>query len=330
MLEDVQALSVGRHQAVLDAVVDHFDEVASAGRAAVQIAFLGGASYLVAAGGAINIAAARSECFENRIETSHDVGLAADHLAIAAFEAPNAAAGADVAIVDALGGEFFRTADVIDIVRISAIDHGVSGFEFSRQIAQRGIDDRGRYHQPNRAGLLEFLDEIIEGSCTGCAFAFQLLDGFRTAIIYNALVTVFLQAPHHVGAHSSQPDHAKLHGVRSSLRRVAESCLGLYAIAFCTAFESAASPDFRFFPRWTRRARRPRSARTAKSPRACAAFTTPKVYFCPGTGRSLASSQVICRKTPLFGPPLYACPVECRKRGPKPRTVATFFLSRTA
>jgi hypothetical protein len=24
-------------------------------------------------------------------------------------------------------------------------------------------------------------------------------------------VAIFLQAPHHVGAHSSQPDHAKLH-----------------------------------------------------------------------------------------------------------------------
>jgi hypothetical protein len=28
-------------------------------------------------------------------------------------------------------------------------------------------------------------------------------------------VTVFLQAPNHVGAHSSQPDHAKLHLVCS-------------------------------------------------------------------------------------------------------------------
>ena len=36
----------------------------------------------------------------------------------------------------------------------------------------------------------------------------------------------------------------------------------------------------------TRKARRPRSASTSKSPRACAALTTPNVYFWPGTGRS--------------------------------------------
>ena len=39
-------------------------------------------------------------------------------------------------------------------------------------------------------------------------------------------------------------------------------------------------------------------------PRACAAFTTPKVYFWPGTGNSTASSQVICKNTPELGPPL--------------------------
>src|SRR5205823_5133339 len=146
---------------------------------------------------------------------------------------------------------------------------------------------------------------------------FQLFNGIRAAVIHDALVAVFLQTPNHVGAHSSQSDHAKLHRVRSSFYAKDDSVI--YAIAFCTALVRVASPEFRFFPRCTRKARR-----------ACAAFTIPKVYFCPGTGRSLASSQVICKKTPLFGPPLYACPVECRNRGPKPSTVATFFLSRTA
>jgi len=32
--------------------------------------------------------------------------------------------------------------------------------------------------------------------------------------------------------------------------------------------------------------------------------TMPKLAFWPGTGRSLASSAVICRNTPLSGPPL--------------------------
>src|SRR5437870_11201864 len=75
-------------------------------------------------------------------------------------------------------------------------------------------------------------------------------------------------------------------------------------ISFRAALDSVPSADFKFLLRWTRNARRPRSARTAKSPQAWAALTTPKVYFCPGIGKSLASSQVICRNTPLLGPPL--------------------------
>src|SRR5258706_6223424 len=119
---------------MLAAVVPHLDEVASGGRAAVKIAFLGGARHLVAAGRAIDVAATGRERFENRIEALHDVRFAANHLAIAAFESPYAAAGADVTTVDSLGGEVFRAADVIDVIRNANIGHGVTGFEFAHQI----------------------------------------------------------------------------------------------------------------------------------------------------------------------------------------------------
>ena len=39
--QDVEALGIGLHQAVFDAVVDHLDEVAGAARAAVEVALLG-------------------------------------------------------------------------------------------------------------------------------------------------------------------------------------------------------------------------------------------------------------------------------------------------
>src|SRR6202158_4038707 len=71
-----------------------------------------------------------------------------------------------------------------------------------------------------------------------------------------------------------------------------------------TAFNNEDKPSLTSLPKCTRNARRPRSARTWKSPRACAALTTPKVYFAPGTCTSLALSHVICRNTPLLGPPL--------------------------
>ena len=58
VLENVQALRVGRHQTVLDAVVNHLDEMAGAGGAAVKIALFGGATYFVASGSARNVATA--------------------------------------------------------------------------------------------------------------------------------------------------------------------------------------------------------------------------------------------------------------------------------
>src|ERR1051325_11731715 len=80
---DVEALGDRLHDAVLDPVVDHLDEMASADRAAVQIAVLGGACDLLAARRALDAAATGCERLEDRIEALHDVLVAADHHAIA-------------------------------------------------------------------------------------------------------------------------------------------------------------------------------------------------------------------------------------------------------
>ena len=63
---------------------------------------------------------------------------------------------------------------------------------------------------------------------------------------------------------------------------------------------------------------RGRRARCA-SPAAWALMKPPKVKGRPGISRSCGGSAVICRKTPVGGPPLWYCPVECRKRGPQPK-----------
>ena len=55
----------------------------------------------------------------------NDAGFAADHFAVAALESPNAAAGANVDVVNALGQEVFRAADVVDVVRIAAVDKDI-------------------------------------------------------------------------------------------------------------------------------------------------------------------------------------------------------------
>ena len=104
VFQNVEAFGVGGHQAVFDAVVNHLDEMACAGRAAMEIALFGGAAGFFAAGSAIDIAAAGRERFEDGIEMLDDVSFAANHLAVAALESPDAAAGADIHVVNALGG----------------------------------------------------------------------------------------------------------------------------------------------------------------------------------------------------------------------------------
>src|ERR1700730_19238319 len=99
VLENVQAFGVGGDQAIFDSVVDHFHEVAGARWAAMEVSLFRGAGDLFAAGSARCVAATWREGLENGIEMADGVVLAADHLAVAAFESPDASASADVNVV---------------------------------------------------------------------------------------------------------------------------------------------------------------------------------------------------------------------------------------
>src|SRR5271165_6572869 len=211
VLQDIQAFGVGGHDAVLDAVVHHFDEVARAAGAAMEIAFLGSASGFFAARSAVYVAATGSQRFEDGIEVLDDVVFPADHLAVAALEAPNATGGADVDIVDALAAEFLGAADVVDVVGIAAIDEDVSDIELAREFVERGVDHGGGNHEPDGARLAELLNEFVQRAGARGAFGGELLDGVGAAIVDHGLVAVFLQPADHVGAHSSETDHSELH-----------------------------------------------------------------------------------------------------------------------
>src|SRR5262249_26903128 len=128
ILENSHALGIGGHHAVLDSVVYHFYKMATAVWAAVQVALFGGAAEFFSAGGAWDVAGAGRECFEDGIESLHDVVFAADHHAVTAIETPNAAAGADVDVVDTLKSQVLGSANVIDVIRITAIDQDVAFF----------------------------------------------------------------------------------------------------------------------------------------------------------------------------------------------------------
>src|SRR5438128_649651 len=105
----------------------------------MEIAFFGGAASLLATGSARNVAAAGRKRLENRIEMLDDFFFAANHLTISSVESPNAAAGANVTIVNAFCREFLGAANVVNVIGIAAINHDVVFFEFGDEIVQRGV-----------------------------------------------------------------------------------------------------------------------------------------------------------------------------------------------
>src|SRR5690242_11074162 len=104
MLQNVQALGVSSHQAVLDAVVHHLDEMSGARRAAVQVAFFGGVTHFFAPGSSLDIAAPGCERLEDRIKPLHNVRFPANHLAVAALKPPDSATRAHITVMNTSRG----------------------------------------------------------------------------------------------------------------------------------------------------------------------------------------------------------------------------------
>ena len=92
----------------------------------------------------------------------HHVGLAADHHAVAALEPPDAAAGADVDVVNPLGFQGGGAADVVVIIRVAAVDQDISPLEPAGELVDRRIDDRRGHHQPDGPRRLELGDKFLE------------------------------------------------------------------------------------------------------------------------------------------------------------------------
>src|SRR4030095_8618935 len=197
--------------AVLDSVVDHLDEVSAAVGTAVEIPALGGAADGLPPGRAGNVAGARGQGREDRVEVLDHRRFAADHQAVAALTSPDAAAGSDVHVVDALGAELLRTPDVVDVVGIAAVDEDVSGREKGHEVVDGRINSRRRHHQPDGPRRLQLLHEIRDRRGTDGLRPRQLLDRFRRPVEDHALVVTREKPVDHVGAHAAESDHSELH-----------------------------------------------------------------------------------------------------------------------
>ena len=98
--QNTDTFRIGGHDSILDPVMDHLHEMAGAVRPAMQVTLFGSAAKLVAAGSARHLPRPRREGGENRIETPNYLCVAANHHAITTVQAPNAAAGSDIDIVN--------------------------------------------------------------------------------------------------------------------------------------------------------------------------------------------------------------------------------------
>src|SRR5207253_796081 len=123
--EDVQPLRVRRHEAVLDAVVDHLHEMAGTTRAAVEVALLGSATASLTTRSRRERPTAGGERREQRIEPADDVAFAADHETVSALAAPDAAARPAVDVVNPACLETLRAIDVVAVIGIHAVDDDV-------------------------------------------------------------------------------------------------------------------------------------------------------------------------------------------------------------
>jgi hypothetical protein len=120
--QDAQTLGVCGHDAVLDAVVHHLDEMPGPVRAAMQIALLGGAAELIPPRRPVDVADAGGQGREDGVQVLNDRLFAADHQAVAALQPPNPAAGADVHVMDARGRERLGAVNVVHVVGVAAVD----------------------------------------------------------------------------------------------------------------------------------------------------------------------------------------------------------------
>jgi hypothetical protein len=162
MAQDIQPLRISGHHAILNAVVDHLDEVARATGTAVQIAVFGCAAGLLPAGRAGRGIDVGGKSGKDGINALDDGIIAADHQAVSSLRPPDPTAGACVHIVNAFRLKLGRAADVIVVVRVAAIDDHVVGFEERNDGLQRRIDHSGRYHHPDGAGHFQLARKIFK------------------------------------------------------------------------------------------------------------------------------------------------------------------------
>ena len=100
-LDDVQPFRVGGHDAIFDAVMDHFDEMTAAVRPTIEIAIFRLARLARRANRTRRGGDFRCKGLEDGIKMPDNFRLAADHLAVATLQPPYSSTYPDIDIMEA-------------------------------------------------------------------------------------------------------------------------------------------------------------------------------------------------------------------------------------
>ncbi len=139
--------------------------------------------------------------------------ITADHQAVSTVHPPDSAAGPDVHVLNAVRAKFGGPTDIIVVVGIAAVDDHVVVFEERDKCLQHWIDRGRRHHHPDGAGFAQLTHEVLDRRCSHGPLVDECLNSFRMEVVNNALVPGAQKAPHHVGSHPAQSDHAQFHVV---------------------------------------------------------------------------------------------------------------------
>src|SRR5450756_2627533 len=209
--QDVQPFGISRHEAILNAVVDHLYEVARAGRAAMQISVLDGTRSTLLAWGARRCRDPGRDALENRVQVLDDPVLSADHQTVAALQPEHPAAGAAIDVMYAPRLERLRSFEIVAVVAIAAVDDDVTGIHARGQFLDCPAGHSGGKHHPDRAWFGQLRDQLVDRDGAPNAATRDLLHRGRAHVVDDALVAILGQAPHQTGSHTPQADHAELH-----------------------------------------------------------------------------------------------------------------------
>jgi hypothetical protein len=149
VVQNIQAFRQRGHHAVFDAVVHHLDEMAGAAGPAVEIASVGCGAGAITAGRERGGLHAGRQGGEDRIQAPDRLLRAADHETVAALASENAATGSHIDEMNPATLQFGGAAHIVVVVRIAAIDDGVSGFEQRSQFGNLFVDNGRGQHEPD-------------------------------------------------------------------------------------------------------------------------------------------------------------------------------------